>query len=136
MNNHEQASKSRLSTEDFKDRLDKLLANSAAKIWLAKSSMGRIDVIFSAGDAQGQPIKNFDHIGGFYLMGENVPGEFIDQIHRWFVEYCQTHFTPHRLERHFVDVRYRSFYDEGKKYHDELLMHVPLAVHTPTENSI
>lgn len=124
-----------LTTEEFKRRLDHLLENKPAKIWLAKSAMGRIDVIFSAGSAQGQPIKNFDHIGGFYLMGENIPTEYIDKIHRWFLEYCRVNHTPHRLERHFVDVRYRSYYDAGKKYHDELLMHVPLAVHTPAEKS-
>jgi len=122
-----------LTTEEFKGRMDKLLEDKTAKIWLAKSVNGRIDVIFSAGEAQGQPIKNFDHFGGFYLMGENVPSELIDQIHRWFLEYCQNHHTPYRLERHFVDVSYRSFYDAGKKYRDELLMHIPFAVHTPAE---
>jgi len=122
-----------LTNEEFKRRLDKLLEKMPAKIWLAKSASGRIDVIFSAGQAQGLPIRNFDHIGGFYLMGENVPSELIDKIHRWFLEYCQFNHTPHRLERHFVDVNFRSFYDAGKKYHDELIMHIPFAVHTPAE---
>jgi hypothetical protein len=121
-----------LTAEAFQRKLEQLVDGRPIKIWLAKSALGRIEVIFSVGDAQGCPIKNFDHIGGFYLMGENVPTEYIDRIHGWFLEFTRINFTPHRLDRHFIDVRYRSYYDQAHKQHDELLMHVPLTVHTPT----
>lgn len=121
-----------LTAEEFKRKLDELLEGKKAKIWLAKSAAGRVDVIFSAGDAQGKPIRNVDHIGGFYLMGEDVPREYIDQIHQWFLEFTRVNFTPHRLERHFIDTHTRAFYELGKKYHEEIVMHVPFAVHGPT----
>jgi len=120
-----------LTAEAFHQRLERLIDGKPIKIWLAKSELGRIEVIFSVGDAQGQPIKNFDHIGGFYLMGENVPSEYIDRIHGWFLDFTRINFTPHRLDRHFVDVRFRSYYDQGHQQHDELLMHVPLTVKGP-----
>jgi hypothetical protein len=120
-----------LTTEAFKLRLDRLVGKKPIKIWLAKSARGHIDVIFSVGDAQGVPIRNFDHIGGFYLMGENVPPEYIDRIHRWFVDFAMINHTPHRIERHFIDVNYRKYLDGDRKYREELLMHVPLTVHTP-----
>ena len=121
-----------LSAEAFQKKLARLIGEKPVKIWRAKSHLGRIEVIFSVGDAQGQPIKNFDHIGGFYLMGENVPSEYIDRIHGWFLAFTRDHFTPHRLDRHFVDVRYRTYYDKGNQQHDELVMHVPLTVKSPT----
>jgi len=122
-----------LTVEDFKKKLDDMVGARAIKIWLAKSVHGRLDTVFSVGDAQGMPIRHFDHIGGFYLLGENVPREMIDAIHDLFVLFCQANFTAHRLERHFVDTRYRSYYDGGKRYREELLMHIPLSVHGPTE---
>jgi len=119
----------------FKDKLDELLKGHKSKIWLLKSIAGRVDVLFSAGDAQGKPIINFDHIGGFYLMGENVPDECISQIHNWFLQFSRTNFTPYRLERHFIDMKQRAFYELGRRYRDELLMHVPFSVHTNDEDS-
>jgi len=123
-----------LSEDAFKRRLERLIGKKAMKIWLAKSAAGRLDVVFSVGDAQGRPIRNFDHIGGFYLLGENIPGEYIERIHRWFVEFCRVNYTAYRLERHFIDVNYRGFYEQGKKYREELMMHVPLAVSPPTSS--
>ena len=120
-----------LSQETFKQRLEKLIGKKPMKLWLAKSAMGRLDVIFSVGDAQGQPVKNFDHIGGFYLLGEKNTEEYMEDIHRWFIEFCRTNYTPYRLERHFIDVSSRTYFDNGKRYRDEFMMHVPLAVHPP-----
>ncbi len=122
-----------LSAEEFRKKLDRLIGDQPIKIWLAKSHMGRIDVVFAVGDAQGCPIKNFDHIGGFYLMGENIPPEYIERIHDWFLAFTRVNFTPHRLDRHFVDVRFRTYYDHAKKYHDEMVMHAPITVHSPAE---
>lgn len=122
-----------LTSEAFQRRLARLVGDKPVKIWLAKSHMGRIEVVFAVGDAQGQPIRNFDHIGGFYLLGENVPPEWIDRIHGWFVDFSRSNFTAHRLDRHFVDVRFRTYYDHHKKYHDEMVMHTPITVHTPAE---
>jgi hypothetical protein len=124
-----------LTAEDFRDKLNRLIGDKPIKIWLAKSVQGRLDTIFSAGDAQGMPIEHFDHIGGFYLLGENVPHEFIPRIHKMFVIFAQCNFAAHRLERHFIDMKSRAYYDGGKRYREELLMHVPLAVQSPTEHS-
>lgn len=120
-----------LTAEAFQRKLERLIAGKPIKIWLAKSESGRMDVIFTVGDAQGRPIKNFDHIGGFYLMGENVPPEYIDRIHGWFLDFTRINFSPHRLDRHFVDVRFRTYYDQGRQQHDEMVMHVPLSVKGP-----
>ncbi|HMP90718.1 MAG TPA: hypothetical protein PJ991_10985 [Kiritimatiellia bacterium] len=122
-----------LSVDEFKDLLAGLIGKSPIKIWLAKSALGRLDVVFSVGDTKGKPARNFDHIGGFYLLGENVPDEYVDQIHRWFVQFCQTNYTPYRLERHFIDVRSRAYFEGGKRYHDEFMMHVPMSVRPPTD---
>jgi hypothetical protein len=71
-------------------------------------------------------------MGGFYLMGENVPPEMIARIHQWLIDFTRDNFTPYRLERHYVDVRYRRYRDEQTRQHrEELTMHVPITVHTP-----
>lgn len=124
-----------LTRDEFKAKLDDLLKGQHSKIWLLKSVAGRVDVMFSAGDAQGKPIVNFDHIGGFYLMGENVPDEFIPIIHKWFLDFSKINFNPYRLERHFIDTKQRAFYDLGRRYRDELLMHVPFSVHSTEDES-
>ncbi|HMO50943.1 MAG TPA: hypothetical protein PKE26_06665 [Kiritimatiellia bacterium] len=123
-----------LTKEDFKKKLDQLIGDKPIKIWLAKSVNGRLDTLFSAGDAQGKPIKHFDHIGGFYLLGENVPPDMIPAIHKWFVIFAHCNFTRNRMERHFIDTKFQQFYDGGKRYREELVMHVPLSVHGPANS--
>jgi hypothetical protein len=122
-----------MTDEGFRRRLARLIGKKPIKIWLAKSARGRIDVVFSVGVAQGENIRNFDHIGGFYLMGQNVPPEYIERIHQWFLAYCRSRFTPHRLERHYIDMSYRYYLDAQRRRQDELTLHVPLSVKPPSE---
>jgi hypothetical protein len=117
------------STAQFREELRKLIARKPAKMWLAQSSGHRLDTIFSIGSAQPKPIKMFDHIEGFYLLGEGVSPSLIATIHDLFQRYCKTHkAAANRNPRHAVEIRYRTFEKPHPEKHSRLIMHYPFAM--------
>jgi hypothetical protein len=124
-----------LNDKEFAEQLGKLLDGKSAKIWLAKSHGGRLDTVFSVGEAQGEAIHPFDHIGGYYLIGEGVPEDLYPAIHELFVRYCKTQSETYRDE-HMLPVEYhRRPPIKPAPRHEQVIMHVPLSVHMPGERS-
>jgi hypothetical protein len=121
-----------LTDKEFAARVRRLIAGKPVKIWLAKSAGGRLDTVFAAGVAQGEPIKNFDHIGGFYLLGEGVTPDLIPELHGLFTRYCSSHRAL--LKTHpgmrVVDLRYKHGLPPGEQQKHELVMHIPLSIPT------
>lgn len=99
-----------LSEEQFQREIERLLAAHPAKVWLARSNGHRLDVVFSVGASQPEPIHLFDQEEGFYLLGEGVPPESISAIHALFERYCRTHKgIPLHLRDLPIHVQYKSF---------------------------
>lgn len=112
----------------FQRKLDRLIKDKPVKLWLAKSVNGRLDVVFSVGKAQGEPIMSVDHLGGFYLLGEGVPPELLPRIHELFTLYCRDHYTASRVRKLNVNLKYQTAFDVQHKRREEMVMHVPFAV--------
>lgn len=113
----------------FEKELRALIGDRPVRVWLTISRAGRLDTLFAAGDAQGKPIRHFDHAGGFYLLGENITPDLLDPIHRLLLKYCQ---AQHRVLRanplYAMNWQYRHFGFRTRKKKHELVMHIPFSV--------
>ena len=119
-----------LTEEGFRRQLQEIIQGLPVKIWLAMSVGERIDTLFSVGAAQGEPIRNFDHLGGFYLLGEGVPSRLIPAIHALFTRYCWSHraLPKTHVARHMNLKFTPATHREGG--HNHLVIHVPFSVHS------
>lgn len=120
-----------LTEEAFAAALRSLLAGRTTKVWLVKSAGGRLDTVFSVGTEQGEEIRNFDHLGGFYLLGEGVARDLVEPIHALFTRYCASHrAVVHTRPSHIIDMRYWDEWHTQKKERNRLVLHVPFSVQT------
>ena len=119
-----------LSEAAFKAALVDLLRDHPAKVWLARSTGQRLDTLFSVGGAQGEPIRNFDHLNGFYLMGEGVTPDLLSPIHALFVRFCASHRTDATVHPHgrVIDLHYQ--HHAGTPARPVLTLHMPFSVGT------
>jgi hypothetical protein len=71
----------------------------------------------------------FDHIGGFYLLGEGISPDLVPKIHQVFSDYCMTHHAVEMRHSHEVSVEYQP----GKGHphlpsqHPRMVMHYPFS---------
>lgn len=120
---------------EFELALKNLIDERPMKIWLAKSSGQRLDTLASVGHAVPMPIQMFDHIEGFYLLGEGVPPDLLTPIHELFARYCRSHRdSAHRNPQHRVEVQYRSFEPEYPHIPNRLIMHYPFSASIPLKD--
>ena len=119
-----------ITEAEFKAALEDLLLKHPAKIWLARSTGQRLDTLFSVGGAQGAPIHNFDHLNGFYLMGEGVTPDLLGPIHTLFVRFCAGHRTDGTVHPHgrVIDLHYQ--HHAGAPARQVLTLHMPFGVRT------
>lgn len=119
-----------ITEREFEDRLRELIRGRPVKIWLARSAGGRLDTVFSVGAPQGEPIRNFDHLNGFYLLGEGVTPDLLPSLHELFTQYCWSHRAFQSVHPHgrVVDLRYRHLDSEDARGRHHLQIHIPLSV--------
>ncbi|MFH0954126.1 MAG: hypothetical protein V1873_07335 [Verrucomicrobiota bacterium] len=113
-----------LEDNQFEQDLKNLVADRPMKIWLARSNGHRIDTIVSVGTPQPEPIRLFDHMVGFYLLGEGVTPDLLAPIHKLFQDYCRRHKDAGKLNpTHRVVLHFRS---STARWPNRLLMHYPM----------
>ncbi len=118
-----------ISESEFKLKLADLLAGHPAKVWLARSAGHRLEVLFGVGEPQGLPVKNFDHLNGFYLMGEGVTPDLVAPLHNLFVWFCRGHRSSSQVHPvgHVQDPRVAQH--PHVNYHgNRLTLHSPFSV--------
>lgn len=117
---------------EFQGALERLIGSRPIKVWLTISRQGRLDTLFSVGTAHGDTIRHFDHAGGFYLLGENIPPDLLDPIHKLLMEYCRSqHRLLHANTALVMNWQYRHFGFHPAPGRHHLVMHVPFAVNDP-----
>lgn len=128
--NERTATEAPITEAEFKAALADLLRDHPAKVWLARSTGQRLDTLFSVGAAQGDPIRNFDHLNGFYLMGEGVTPDLLSPIHALFVRFCASHRTDATVHPHgrLIDLHYQ--HHAGTPARQVLTLHMPFGVRT------
>ena len=113
----------------FERELRALLGTRPVKVWLTISRSGRLDTLFSVGDAHGEPIRHFDHAGGFYLLGENISPDLLEPMHKLLLKYCHSqHRVLHENPLYVMNWQYRHFGFHGAQRKHELVMHIPFSV--------
>lgn len=113
-----------LADKRFEQQLKELVGARAIKIWLARSNGHRLDTILSVGPSQAEPIRLFDHIEGFYLLGEGVTTDLLAPIHEIFRDYCVRHKdSAKKNPTHRMVLQFRSSH---ARWPNRLLMHYPL----------
>lgn len=120
----------------FEAQIGKLIGGRQMKIWLAKSSGHRIDTLISIGTAQPEPIRLFDHMAGFYLLGEGVTPDLLSPMHAVFTEFCERHMHMKKQKGlHRTVVKYRSSHDEAHYWYNRLIMHYPFSASADDRDS-
>lgn len=115
-----------MSDEEFRARLHELIAGRPVRITLQFSDGTHLHEIASVGTGHGAMAQIFDHVGGFYLVGEGVQPELLGPLHELFAQYCRTHRAVDDSERQNpIHVQYRSFSE-----HDQhrMCMHFPSSI--------
>ena len=110
----------------FHDRLHDLIAGRPVHITLLHSDGQHLHEVFSVGIGRGAPTHIFDHVGGFYLVGEGITPDLLAPAHELFERYCRAQETLTEAERQNpIHVEYRSF-----AHHDRhrLCMHFPASI--------
>lgn len=114
-----------LEDRNFEQQLKDLLGIRPVKIWLARSNGHRLDTILSVGASQAEPIRLFDHMAGFYLLGEGVTTDLLAPIHEIFRGYCMRHKDAAKKNpTHRMVLQFRS--SHTPRWPNRLLMHYPL----------
>ncbi|MFH0881277.1 MAG: hypothetical protein V2A34_16315 [Lentisphaerota bacterium] len=78
------------------------------------------------GARSGEVFQIFDHVGGFYLVGEGIAPDMLAPVHSLFARYCRSHTAVEKADRENpIHVQYRSF-----AQHDQhrLCMHFPASI--------
>jgi hypothetical protein len=103
-----------------------LIAEQPIKITLQYSDGKNLHEIVSVGTGCGAMAQIFDHVGGFYFVGEGVPPDLLGPLHELFALYCRSHRQVTDAERHNpIHVQYRSFSEHNQH---RMCMHFPTGV--------